>query len=139
MKYLLDTNTISELISPQPNEKVVSWLKAQDASLLFIATISIYEIWRGISKLPNSKRKITLMDWFQHDLQVNFENQVLPFSFETAVYAAEIVTRLEKAGTPVGVFDCLIAATAFEHDCTIITRNERHFRYTELPVLNLWE
>jgi predicted nucleic acid-binding protein len=69
MNYILDTNIISELISPQPNQKVIAWLKGLDTKLTFLSVITIGEIRKGIEKLPESLRKKNIQDWFENGFQ----------------------------------------------------------------------
>lgn len=66
MNYILDTNIISELISVQPNQKVIGWLKGVDAKQTFLSVITIGEIKKGIEKLPESLRKKNIQDWFEN-------------------------------------------------------------------------
>ena len=63
MKYLLDTCFISELIKKKPNRGVVNWLEDNDEHSLFLSALTLGEIKKGISKLPNSKKKEELGRW----------------------------------------------------------------------------
>ena len=55
---MLDTNVLSELMRPQPNETVVNWVDSQDKSEIGICAITVAEILHGIARLPDSKRKV---------------------------------------------------------------------------------
>ncbi|WP_223805480.1 PIN domain-containing protein [Pseudanabaena sp. UWO310] len=61
MNYLLDTCLVSELVSKQPNQRVMDWLDAQDSNSLYLSVITIGEITKGITKLPASQRKKDLI------------------------------------------------------------------------------
>ena len=65
MKYLLDTNIISELISKQPNQKVLDFIMslAEDNTYLSVATIG--EIKSGIENVKSIDRKEKLSMWFK--------------------------------------------------------------------------
>jgi tRNA(fMet)-specific endonuclease VapC len=60
MNYLLDTNIISELISKQPNKKVVEWIDRLDPNTIYLSVITIGELRKGIEKLPQKCRHDTL-------------------------------------------------------------------------------
>jgi tRNA(fMet)-specific endonuclease VapC len=62
MNYMLDTNVISELISKQPNKKVVEWLDRLDPNMIYLSVITIGEIRKGIEKLAPSKRRDAVTD-----------------------------------------------------------------------------
>ena len=63
MKYLLDTCVISELVKPAPNRKVVDWLNEVSSKALFLSVMTIGEIEKGLTKLPDSKKKERLTLW----------------------------------------------------------------------------
>jgi toxin FitB len=60
MKYVLDTNVISEAINKQPNPQVMNWLRGMDAQELYLSVVTIGEIKKGVEKLPESTRKKTI-------------------------------------------------------------------------------
>ncbi len=63
MNYLLDTCVISELIKPAPNRKVAAWLNELPSEALFLCAITIGEIRKGLTKLPDSGKKERLTLW----------------------------------------------------------------------------
>ena len=64
MSYLVDTNIYSEPAKPKPEPKVVEWLRKHEREL-YISTVTIGEIRRGIERLPEGKRKTQLRTWLQ--------------------------------------------------------------------------
>lgn len=58
MKYLLDTNVISELVAKRPNQRVVKWVDKLDPNSIYLSVITIGELQRGIEKLLNSKSRL---------------------------------------------------------------------------------
>ena len=64
MKYLIDTNIISEIISKKPNEKVLKFLLENNDNI-FLSVVTIGEINKGIEKLDNSIKKDKLKEWLQ--------------------------------------------------------------------------
>ena len=74
MKYILDTNVISEAINKQPNLQVMNWLRGMDAQNLYLSVVTVGEIKKGVEKLPESHRKQTIKNWFMwrcHGLPAN--------------------------------------------------------------------
>jgi toxin FitB len=138
MSYLLDTCVISEFVSKKPNLKVVTWLNSLDETRLYLSVVTIGEVQRGISKLPNSKRRQTLEDWLEHDLQLRFAGRILPLDTDILIRWGMLVGKLETEGKPMALFDSLIAATALHHDLRLITRNVKDFQAVAVKIDNPW-
>lgn len=139
MKYLVDTNVISELIARQPNPKVVAWIDQLDPSTVYLSVITIGEIRKGIEKLQASKRKDAIKDWLDTDLLIRFQGRIVEISVETMLLWGELVARLEHEGKPMGAIDSLIAASALQGQYVLATRNEDDFQNTRVTVVNPWE
>ena len=67
MRYLLDTNVISELVALQPNQVVMTWIEALDQTAVYLSVITIGEIHRGIERLPESAKRDRLRAWLTDD------------------------------------------------------------------------
>ncbi len=76
---LLDTNVLSELMRPSPEQKVLSWLDAQQELNVWICTITVAEIRLGIALLPQGKRRDFLADLAEAMFQEEFFDRCLPF------------------------------------------------------------
>jgi len=139
MKYLLDTNVISELVAKQPNARVVEWLDGLDPNSVYLSVITIGELAKGIEKLPNSKRKNTLRDWPHDDLLVRFSGHILVLDVDVLLKWGELTTRSERIGKLLPAIDSLIAALALHHNCTLVTRNEDDFKDTGISIVNPWK
>ncbi|MEO5713776.1 MAG: type II toxin-antitoxin system VapC family toxin [Luteolibacter sp.] len=134
MSYLVDTNVFSEQAKPNPDPKVVEWLR-QNESNLYVSTITIGEIRRGIERLPDGKRKTQLRQWLQ-SLCDCMQGRVLGFNTSTAHVWGQLKAKWEKAGVTVPSLDSQIAATASRHALTIVTRNTVDFEKTGIRILN---
>jgi toxin FitB len=138
MNYLLDTCVISELVSKQPNQKVIEWLDAQIPETLYLDVITIGEIAKGISKLLLSQRKEELDVWLNQTLPNRFPERILGVDNETMLLWGELVGNLEKQGRPLPIMDSLIAAIALHNDLSLVTRNEKDFTGTGIIIINPW-
>jgi tRNA(fMet)-specific endonuclease VapC len=139
MNYVLDTNVISELISKQPNKKVVEWLDRLDPNTIYLSVITIGEIRKGIEKLPPSKRRDTVREWLEADLLLRFQGRILEITTEVMLVWGELAGRLENEGRPITAIDSLIAAIALQGNYCLVTRNEHDFQHTGVTIINPWK
>ena len=138
MNYLLDTCVISELVKTKPDLRVVQWVRAQDEKSLFLSVITIGEIRKGISKLPDSKKKQKLALWLNTILE-EYKERIIPIDLVVADTWGIIQSNAEKKGVPMSSMDGLIAATTYTHNLTLITRNEDDFTISKIPLINPWK
>lgn len=136
MSYLLDTNVISELIRPKPNNNVLNWFENIPDDALHISVLTLGEIRKGVEKLTEGKRKEKLRLWLEIELPEWFEDRILPID----KYVADIWGKLQyQALNNPPAIDSLIAATALHYNLRLVTRNERDFHFPSLLVINPWQ
>lgn len=138
MNYLLDTCVVSELVSKQPNQRVVAWVDGQEAHTLFLSVVTIGEVRKGIEKLPDSQRKHDLGVWLRNDLLLRFDGRIALIDVDVMLRWGELTGNLERAGKKMAAIDSLIAAVALHTGLTLVTRNEDDFKYAGLRLLNPW-
>ncbi|MEI6206787.1 MAG: type II toxin-antitoxin system VapC family toxin [Desulfuromonadales bacterium] len=138
MKYLLDTCLISELVKKAPNSAVVSWLNEQDEQSLFLSVLTIGELQKGISKLPDGARKDELQAWVEHDLALRFTGRIIDIEMETMLIWGRLQGESERKGESLPVMDSLIAATAKAHGLVVVTRNVKDIEKCQVRVCNPW-
>ena len=139
MNYLLDTCVISELVKTKPDPRVVQWVRSQDEENLFLSVITIGEIQKGISKLPDSrKKKQQLQDWLSNELQVRFKDRILEIAVGTAQVWGEVLGACEKKGVTLPAIDSLIASQGIFHKMTIVTRNISDLGPSGVSLFNPW-
>ena len=134
MSYLIDTNIFSEQAKPKPEAKVVEWLRMHESEL-YVSTITIGEIRRGIERLPEGKRKTQLRKWLQ-SLCECLQGRILGFNTSTAHGWGQLKAKWEREGVNVPSLDSQIAATASRHSLTLVTRNASDFGRTGIKTLN---
>jgi len=137
--FLLDTNIPSELISTRPDLRVEKWVYGQDEQALHLSVVSIGELRRGLVVLPLSKRRTELERWFENDLLPRFQGRILPITQSIADRWGVLDGQCQLKGTPLNIADGMTAATAIEHDLTVVTRNVRDYAGLGVEVFNPWD
>ncbi len=138
MKYLLDTNAVSELKRPQPNPDVVGRIQALSQDDCFISVLTVGEITRGVEKLPVSQRKLDLAAWLSA-LTTGFGDRILNIDADVAQAWGRCCARSESNGISLPAVDGLIAATAICHGLTVVTRDVLPFQAAGSLTLNPWD
>jgi len=136
--FLLDTNVISELVKPRPEQKVISWIQATDESLLFLSVLTIGEIRKGINSLPSGNKRALLESWLGNDLVMRFAGRILSIDFGIAERWGLLSAQAKASGVLLLVIDGLLAATALHHNLTFATRNTNDVKLAGLSVFNPW-
>ncbi|HEY9345297.1 MAG TPA: type II toxin-antitoxin system VapC family toxin [Inquilinus sp.] len=137
MRYLLDTNIIGNVIRPVPTEPLVAWMAEQLDEDLFIASLTVAEIRRGILEKPAGRKRDQLEAWFSgaDGPSILFSGRILPFDEKAGLIWARLIAEGTAVGRPRSALDTLIAAVAEANGCIVVTDNERDFGGVE--VLNL--
>jgi toxin FitB len=136
MRYLLDTNILSSIIKPNPSAPLIAWMTERVDQDLFIASLTIAEIRRGVLEKPAGKRRDQLDAWFSgpEGPQTLFAGRVLPFDEKAALIWGRLMADGKAKGRPRSALDTIIAAVAEANDCIVVTDNEKDF--AEIEVLN---
>ena len=138
--FLLDTNVLSEFKRRgDPDPHVRDWLRAAYPDSLWASVVSFGEIRKGIERLAVGQRRTELEQWLQRDLGQWFEERLLPITKAVADRWGVLSARALGQGTPLPNIDGLIAATALEHDLTLVTRNLKDFVGLDVRIVNPWE
>ena len=136
MKYLLDTNIISELISKNPNREVVNYIQNLNENKLYLSVITIGEIKSGIEKLDNNTKKEKLSNWLHSELLVRFENRIIDLDVDIMLEWGEINQNLKNIGKCLPVMDSLIGAICSAKGFVLLTRNKKDFKNLEINIIN---
>ena len=129
MRHRLDTNIISNVTKPLPSQPLLEWMADQADEDLFISSLSLAEVWRGILEKPAGKKRRELEEWFAgpEGPQALFRGRVLPFDERAALVWARLMAEGTTVGRPRSAFDMVVAAIAEANDCVVVTDNEKHF------------
>lgn len=140
MGYLLDTDVLSESSNPRPNAQVMEWLDVHDHEL-FLSTISLGEMTKGIEMLSPGKRRREIEAWFSRLEEwagTGPGSRLLALDERVMRVWGKLCARHESKGCRLPVLDSLIAATAIANDLTLVTRNTADHPQG-IPILNPWE
>ena len=134
MRYLLDTNIISNVTKPAPSEALVAWMADQIDQDLYISALTVAEIRRGVLEMPKGKRRNELEAWFAgpEGPQALFAGRVLPFDEKAGLAWAQLMADGKARGRPRSALDTIIAAIAEANDCVVVTDNENDFEGVEV-------
>jgi tRNA(fMet)-specific endonuclease VapC len=130
MRYLLDTNIVSDLVR-NPQGKVAQRIRKVGETQVCTSIVVAAELRYGAAK-KGSPRLAAQLEAVLGALEV------LPLEPPVDAAYGSLRTRLERAGTPIGANDLLIAAHALALGYTIITDNEKEFARVEDLQLQNW-
>lgn len=135
MSYLLDTSVLSELRKKEPDPHVAQWFDVVDAADLYISVLVVGEIRKGIERLRRrgDGRQASMLDRWLGGLKDEFANRLVVVSAATCERWGTLSAR-----QPLSVVDGLLAATAIEHDLTLVTRERRALAATGAALLDPW-
>ena len=139
MAFLLDTNVISDTVRPRPDKTVLNWIESQSPRDLFLAVQTLGELVRGARKVREQSRREQFERWIEHDLARQFNGRILPFDASAAALWGRLMDDGDRAGRRPSAADAQIAATAIQHDLTLVTRNVKDFRNFDIRLLDPWQ
>jgi len=123
-------------VKPAPDLKVRDWLSTQ--RVCYLSSLTIGELQKGIEMLPEGKHKRKLEHWLSDKVLVEFFERTLPVDLEVARVWGKLQASLQGKGLTLPAIDGLLAATGIFHNLTLVTRNEKDFARTGVPVVNPW-
>jgi predicted nucleic acid-binding protein len=138
IRYLLDTNTISELQRKIPDANVENWFYSHPISQLYLSSFTIAEIEAGIHHQRDLERAKKLQTWLETVVLVKFTNRILPFDTSAARVYGRWAGENRKNGTPLTVTDTQIAAISYVHGLVVATRNTSDFKSLPIQLVNPW-
>jgi len=136
MKYLLDTNIISEMQKSNCNPEVKFFIDSLPLEDVYISAITMGELCYGMEKLPAGKKKHELAIWLYSQVTEWFKGRIVSLDTEVLLEWGKIRAQVVKTMSAV---DSLIAAAAIAHHMILVTRNVKDFKDIEgLSLINPW-
>lgn len=135
---VLDTNVLSEVLRPAPDQRVMAWLCKQPRAALFTTTVTRAELLYGIRLLPEGQRKSALLTAVRAIFESDLAGQVLSFDGEAADAYAEVAAERRAIGRPISQFDAMIAGVARSRGASLATRNVKDFADCGINVIDPW-
>ncbi len=128
--FMLDTNICIYLIKKNP-ESVLKHFKSLQIGEVSISSVTLAELQYGVEKSRHRQQNQTALEEFVLPIEI------LNFDDAAAYSYGKLRSHLEKAGTPIGAMDLMIAAHALSTQCTLVTNNKKEFaRVTGLKIEN---
>ena len=138
MRYLLDTDVVSEFASERINPGLLEWLAQGDEREMAISVVTVGEIEKGIAWMPDGKRRRALEVWLDAGLLPRFQGRILVSDIPDLRRWGQMIGSAQRAGSPLPQVDTLIAAVALNRDLTVVARNTDDFRRTGVRLLSPW-
>jgi predicted nucleic acid-binding protein len=138
MPYLLDTNALSEVDKPQPNQGFMDWFNQAEVSELFVSCITIGELYKGIELLKDNVKRNKL-EKHTAAIVTAFNNRVLIINLDTMLIWSRLMATSIKKGKTAPSIDALIASQSIQNNFVLVTRNTNDFKqFDELEVYCPW-
>ena len=143
MKFLLDTNAVSETLRSRPDRGFMDWFNSVGSpeddfdDRLHLSVLTIGEMRRGALRLDPDPRATILQDRIA-GIIAEYDDRLIPVDLAVVERWARLAEVYRTSGVTVGITDELLAATALVHDLTIVTRNVRHFEHSGCRLLSPW-
>jgi toxin FitB len=126
--FLCDTNIVSEVMKRLPNPSVKNWLSRQE--MIYLSVITLEEIFCGLA-YKDARRQY---EWFERFIK--FRTVILPLTGSIANRCGNMRGKFRQIGIVRTQADLLIAATAYEHNLILATRNTQDFEECDIRLLN---
>ncbi|NJL80807.1 MAG: type II toxin-antitoxin system VapC family toxin [Richelia sp. RM2_1_2] len=134
LKYLLDTNILSEPARPIPNVNVLHKLDIHKSEIV-LSSIVVHELLHGCLRLPESKRRESLWNYI-HESVLNLP--VLDYDLNAAQWHAQERARLSKVGKTPAFIDNQIASIAYCNNLILVTNNTSDFEFFKDLIIENW-
>jgi predicted nucleic acid-binding protein len=118
---------------------LTAWLQAIDNTQLYVSVITLGEIWKGFTVVPDPTRRLQLQRWLEEKLRPWLDGRILTVDETVAERWGALDGERQLRGQPLNTADGLIAATAVEHRLTLVTRNVKDFSGLGVAIFNPWE
>lgn len=134
---ILDTNVVSEVMRAAPSPVVLNWL-ARHQDQMYTTTVTLGEILYGIELVPDRKRRRHLLNGADKMFTQVLIGRIFLFDEQAARAFATVAAARKRRGRPISELDAQIAAIAYMHGATLVTRNTADFEGCDIRLINPW-
>lgn len=127
MKYLLDTNVVSQLSKPEPHPAAYAWIQSQEDADIFLSSATLFELRHGVEQMDRGKRRDRIEEFVAKGIPRKFAGRIIPLETHAADLAARLLFRSVHENWGMDAMDAFIAACAMVNDMTLATLNRKHF------------
>lgn len=136
MTYLLDTCILNDLLSPDPDPSLATWIDAQPEEMIFISVATLAELKNSIESIESSKSRLRMNDWLMNDFLVRFSGRINEITAEVTLKWGEISGQAHNHGRLLDPIDALNMAIALVHSHTLVTHRSDAFTGAEVRLLD---
>jgi hypothetical protein len=140
VRYLVDTNVLSEIARTEPDRNVILWFDRVGFAKVALAAPTLLEIRYGIEQRPPGRRRDLLEMRLLEFIEGFLGGRIAPFGRDEAEACGRIMANKRALGESLDdhLADAMIAACAMTAGLAVATRNEREFRNTGVKLVNPW-
>jgi hypothetical protein len=136
--WLIDTNVLSELRRPRPNQRVRAFVAAQNSDGLFASDVIFAEVRFGIELKASPAQRADLVHWLDHVLRPQFAERVLPITEDVFLRWRLMLESGRRRGHTFSEPDLMIAAVAAQAGLIVVSRDTTHFVAAGVPAFDPW-
>ena len=134
MRYVADTNVVSELMNQKPNPDVIDWFYDHEGEV-YLTAVTVKELYYGMLRLPDGKRKERLRQAIT-GIVMDCAGKTLSFDSYSAFLCAELHEKAVRTGRAASIEDLMLAAICARNDCVLATRNIKDFECMNIEIVN---
>jgi toxin FitB len=138
VRWLLDTNVISENVRKKPSPKVLDWIATRSSGETAISIVTLAELRDGALCVSDEAKRRQLTAWIDTEIADYFYDRTLPLTVDILLDWIGLARTLRLKGRTRDPTDLLIAATARVHDLILVSHNVRHFAGTGIVIYDPW-
>lgn len=136
---ILDSNVVSEIMLPKPDERVTGWLDRQPSTSIWTTSVTVFEVRFGLETMPVGRRRTALLASFERWLGEVVQQRIASYDETAARRAAELAAGRQRRGRPSELRDTMIAGIVLANHAKLATRNVKHFEDIASSVVNPWD
>jgi toxin FitB len=136
---VIDTNVISEITKPRPDDKVLKWFAASSPPELYLCNVTVMELEFGAERYLIKYGSLKYQLFVTGLIDSRFRDRILDLDRDAFANAGRLRARREMSGRMISVQDAMIAAICLQHGATLATRNTKDFEGLDLKLANPFE